>query len=201
MTNPGDDSCPQFRPLVRIEDTMTIFLMVPVALAASTSLQVPMLSTACAASFILSGLDGTNPVAMTKASAPSIALAMSPTLSSTTFNFVSCTADDDDVSTDPTRCTMAPRTTVESVERDSVAFATLRTPPIIVRLFEFAVALAAKRSNIRRPVCPVAPATTIFFVVAFVVAASSANATNGAPPKREEATAAVAATVAGLIMA
>ena len=49
-----DFSWPHARPLVRIDDTMTIFFT-PAFLAASMSLMVPTLSTACAAAVIWKG--------------------------------------------------------------------------------------------------------------------------------------------------
>ena len=47
MTNPGDFAWPQFRPFVKILETITIFFTVPDFLAASISLMVPRLSCVC----------------------------------------------------------------------------------------------------------------------------------------------------------
>mmetsp|Transcript_27678 Transcript_27678/g.64914 ORF Transcript_27678/g.64914 Transcript_27678/m.64914 type:complete len:240 (-) Transcript_27678:263-982(-) len=143
MTNPGLFSWPQFLPLVRMDDTMTTFFT-PAFLAASTSLQVPTLSTSCAAWFIFSGFPGMNPVAITRLSAPARAVAISSTESFTTSRCAKVTAD---VSTEATFWTIAPRTTVEDSERAWAALSTLRTPPTTSRFPE-----AASRSRTRRPV-------------------------------------------------
>mmetsp|Transcript_32939 Transcript_32939/g.70130 ORF Transcript_32939/g.70130 Transcript_32939/m.70130 type:complete len:266 (-) Transcript_32939:8-805(-) len=150
MTKPGDFSCPQARPLVRMEETRTTFLM-PAALAASISLQVPTLSTSCAAAFILRGFPGTNPTAMTRDWAPSRAEVIDSVVSETS-NFLSSTPAASKLGT---FWTIAPRTTVLLSPRAFCAFSTLRTPATTA-----SPGCAARRSRMRRPVCPVAPATT-----------------------------------------
>mmetsp|Transcript_31562 Transcript_31562/g.66082 ORF Transcript_31562/g.66082 Transcript_31562/m.66082 type:complete len:370 (-) Transcript_31562:144-1253(-) len=149
-TNPGDFSCPHSRPLVRMEETMTTFLM-PADLAASMSLQVPTLSTSWADLFILRGLPGTKPTAMTRDWAPERADARDSVVSETSIFLNSTPA----ASKLGTFCTIAPLTTVLLSPKLFSAFSTLRTPAITERL-----GWPARRSRMRRPVCPVAPATT-----------------------------------------
>mmetsp|Transcript_23074 Transcript_23074/g.49129 ORF Transcript_23074/g.49129 Transcript_23074/m.49129 type:complete len:253 (-) Transcript_23074:82-840(-) len=172
MTKPGDFSCPQLRPFVKILETITIFFTLPAFLAASISLIVPTLSTSWAAAFILSGFPGMNPVAITNDSAPAMLAARSSTESLTTSNRFRATAE---VSTEATFWTMAPRTTVDDSSREVAALSTLRTPPMTSRF-----PADASRSKTRRPVWPVAPATTTLGTEG--AAASSAKAICGAEP-------------------
>mmetsp|Transcript_237 Transcript_237/g.451 ORF Transcript_237/g.451 Transcript_237/m.451 type:complete len:242 (+) Transcript_237:491-1216(+) len=118
------------------------------------SFTVPTLSTAFAALSISNGLPGTKPTAMTKPCAPWSVLVSALTSS---FSTSSCSRATTDVSTDGTFCTIAPRTVTEFSSSAFFALATLRTPPMTFR-----PPLEASRSRMRRPVWPVAPATTNF---------------------------------------
>mmetsp|Transcript_22907 Transcript_22907/g.47497 ORF Transcript_22907/g.47497 Transcript_22907/m.47497 type:complete len:254 (+) Transcript_22907:398-1159(+) len=148
---PGLFSCPQPRPLVKIDETRTI-LLTPDFLAASTKALVPRLSTACASAFIAKGLPGTKPVAMISASVPVSVAARVSTASLATSRVFSSTPL---VSTAFTSSTIAPRMAMELLPSSLFALVTSRTPPITAR-----PPCLAKRSTMRRPVCPVAPATS-----------------------------------------
>mmetsp|Transcript_24560 Transcript_24560/g.79403 ORF Transcript_24560/g.79403 Transcript_24560/m.79403 type:complete len:225 (-) Transcript_24560:177-851(-) len=155
-TKPGEFSCPQLRPLVRMDDTRTIFGTFAWS-AASTSLTVPRLSTAWAAASIVRGLiPGTKPVATTTASTPSKAEAICWTSSFTTSSRFKVVAS---VEVTPATCwIMAPRTATELSARALAPFSTSRTPPTTdtPSIFD-------SLSTTRRPVCPVAPATNTVF--------------------------------------
>mmetsp|Transcript_22599 Transcript_22599/g.45769 ORF Transcript_22599/g.45769 Transcript_22599/m.45769 type:complete len:258 (+) Transcript_22599:351-1124(+) len=165
-----------------MEETITTF-RTPAFLAASMRRHVPTLSTACAAAFILRGLPGTNPRATTRESAPARAASMSASESETTSRRRRAT--DAAASTEPTFWTMAPRTTVLSSDRALVAFSTLRTPPTTER-----PGVEARRSRTRRPVWPVAPATT---TTADPLVATSSPSARAAVGKTDDAAATAAA--------
>mmetsp|Transcript_90117 Transcript_90117/g.176445 ORF Transcript_90117/g.176445 Transcript_90117/m.176445 type:complete len:145 (-) Transcript_90117:24-458(-) len=63
---------------------------------------------------------------------------------------------------------MAPRTTVDDSDKALDALSTLRTPATTDK-----PGCAANRSKTRRPVCPVAPATTTFLMAALLPASSA----------------------------
>mmetsp|Transcript_28621 Transcript_28621/g.64591 ORF Transcript_28621/g.64591 Transcript_28621/m.64591 type:complete len:232 (+) Transcript_28621:449-1144(+) len=134
-----------------MDETSTTFLT-PAALAASISLHVPTLSTACAASFILSGLPGTNPTAMTRLCAPDRADARASVESAVTSSLLSSTPA---LSMLGTLWTIAPRTTVDASPSFFSADCTFLTPATTLRFGR-----DESISSTLLPVWPVAPATT-----------------------------------------
>mmetsp|Transcript_53529 Transcript_53529/g.120670 ORF Transcript_53529/g.120670 Transcript_53529/m.120670 type:complete len:247 (-) Transcript_53529:353-1093(-) len=158
-------SWPQARAFVRIEDTSTTFLT-PAFFAASTNAMVPRLSTRWASLPISKGLPGTKPVATMRASAPLMVPTIESTLSLATSSFFSATPL---VLTASTCSSMAPRTVSEELASAFSAFAMSRTPPTTLT-----PPALLSCSTMRRPVCPVAPATTT--VLAAEASASAAEA-------------------------
>mmetsp|Transcript_114790 Transcript_114790/g.278645 ORF Transcript_114790/g.278645 Transcript_114790/m.278645 type:complete len:224 (+) Transcript_114790:415-1086(+) len=136
-------------------------LPTPAFFAASTSAMVPRLSTACASWPMAKGLPGTKPVATTSASAPFSVAARVSTLSFTTSRLFSATPL---VSTALTCSTIAPLMVTEELAKAFSALATSRTPAVTP-----SPPRALRRSTMRRPVCPVAPATTTFLTSAAAV--------------------------------